>query len=86
MDRKRGRIALKTMGKSPKMKYMTTKEVSEFTGIAISTVCKYAIKLNITHYGEGRRKVYDWKETDIARLKKAMKEAKVGKPPKKEKK
>ena len=60
---------------------MTTKEVSELTGIAISTVCKYADILNIDHYGEGRRKVYDWKKADIDRLKKSI--GKRGRPPKK---
>jgi DNA-binding transcriptional MerR regulator len=52
---------------------MTTKEVADITGIAISTVTKYAREFNITHYGEGRRKIYDWKNTDIERLKRSKK-------------
>ena len=59
---------------------MTTKEISEATGIAISTVCKYADILNIEYFGEGRRKIYNWKKTDIERLKKSI--GKRGRPKK----
>jgi ribosomal protein L44E len=62
---------------------MNTKEVSELTGIAISTVCKYAVILNIEHYGEGRRKISDWKKSDIERLKKSI--GRRGRPVKKNK-
>ena len=75
---------MKNGKKSTIIKGMTTKEVSELTGIAISTVCKYAEILKIDHYGEGRRKVYDWKKSDIDRLKKSI--GKRGRPPKKDKK
>jgi len=61
---------------------MTTKEVSELTGIAISTVTKYARLLNIKHFGEGRRKVYDWQKADINKLKAALTEASPGRPKK----
>ena len=64
---------------------MTTKQVKEKTGIGLSTVLKYADILKIKYYGEGRRKVYDWQDADILRLKKALKEAKTGRPPKKDK-
>ena len=57
---------------------MTTKQVAEATGIGISTVTKYAREFNITHYGEGRRKIYDWKEKDIEKLKQSIKL--VGRP------
>jgi len=60
---------------------MNNKEVSELTGIAESTVRKYAKILEITYYGSGMHKVYDWKKTDIDRLKKAI--GKRGRPPKK---
>ena len=60
---------------------MTTKEVFALTGIAISTVCKYAVILNVEYHGEGRRKVYNWKKADIERLKKTYK-GKTGRPPK----
>jgi hypothetical protein len=59
---------------------MTTKEVADITGIALSTVLKYAVIMEITHYGTGRRKVYDWKKADIDRLKKTI--GKRGRPPK----
>ena len=65
---------------------MTTKQVKDKTGIGLSTVLKYADLLKIKYYGEGRRKVYDWQNEDIPRLKKAMKEAKTGRPPKTDKK
>jgi len=51
---------------------MTTKEVSELTGIAPSTVSKYADILGITYLGSGYRKIYDWKEKDIPRLKSSL--------------
>jgi hypothetical protein len=51
---------------------MTSKEISDQTRIALSTVLKYAGILQITHYGTGRRKVYDWKKADIDRLKKSI--------------
>ena len=60
---------------------MTTKEVSALTGIAGRTVIKYAEKIGVTYYGEGRRKVYDWKKTEIEKLKKMWK-GKVGRPKK----
>jgi len=59
---------------------MTTKEVSAQTGIAVSTVCKYAVLLNIEYYGEGRRKIFDWKKADVELLKKSI--GKRGRPPK----
>jgi DNA-binding MurR/RpiR family transcriptional regulator len=59
---------------------MTTQEVSAKTGFSVPAVCKYARILNITHYGEGRRKVYDWSETDVELLKKSI--GKRGRPPK----
>jgi len=59
---------------------MTTKEVSELTGIAPSTVSKYADILGISHLGEGYRKIYDWKKTDIERLKRSI--GKRGRPKK----
>jgi DNA-binding transcriptional MerR regulator len=74
---------LKTSQKSTIIKGMTTKEVADLTGIGISTICKYAEILKIDYYGEGRRKVYDWKKTDIDRLKKSI--GKRGRPPKKDK-
>jgi excisionase family DNA binding protein len=58
---------------------MTTKEVAELTGIGLSTITKYAREFKITHYGEGRRKIYDWSKADIEKLKKAVKQ--VGRPP-----
>jgi DNA-binding transcriptional MerR regulator len=60
---------------------MTTKDVSELTGIATRTVIKYADILNISYLGEGRRKIYDWKKNDIERLKKTYK-GKIGRPKK----
>jgi DNA-binding transcriptional MerR regulator len=60
---------------------MTTKEVSELTGIATRTVIKYADILSIAYLGEGRRKIYDWKKPDIDRLKKTYK-GKTGRPKK----
>jgi DNA-binding MurR/RpiR family transcriptional regulator len=59
---------------------MTTQEVAEITGFAISTVCKYADILKIEHFGEGRRKIYNWKKTDVERLKKSI--GKRGRPKK----
>jgi DNA-binding transcriptional MerR regulator len=57
---------------------MTTKEVATETGIPISTITKYAREFNIKHYGEGRRKIYDWSKKDIERLKESVKL--VGRP------
>jgi hypothetical protein len=62
---------------------MTSQEISNQTGIALSTVLKYAGILQITYFGTGRRKVYDWRKSDIDRLKKSI--GKRGRPPKKEK-
>ena len=62
------------------IKGMTTKEVSDLTGIAQRTVIKYAEILNISYLGTGRRKIYDWKKTDIERLKKSI--GKPGRPKK----
>jgi len=59
---------------------MTTKEVSEQTGIALPTCRKYAIILQINYTGEGRRKTYLWTEADIERLKQSL--GKRGRPPK----
>jgi len=59
---------------------MTTKEVSELTGIAMPTARKYAVILNISYLGSGRGKIYDWKKADIERLKKSI--GKRGRPPK----
>jgi DNA-binding transcriptional MerR regulator len=60
---------------------MTTKEVAELTGIAGSTVRKYADILEISYLGSGMRKIYDWKKSDIDRLKKTYK-GKTGRPKK----
>jgi uncharacterized protein len=62
---------------------MTSQKISELTGIALSTVLKYAAVLEISYLGTGRRKVYDWKKSDIDRLKKSI--GKRGRPPKKDK-
>jgi hypothetical protein len=62
---------------------MTSKEISDQTGIALSTVLKYAGILEITHYGTGKRKVYDWKKSDIKKKKKSI--GKRGRPPKENK-
>ena len=71
-------------GKKPiKIVGMTTKEVSELSGIAERTVIKYASILGIVYFGTGRRKIYDWKKADIDRLKKSI--GKRGRPPKKDK-
>ena len=59
---------------------MTTKEVALATGIAEPTVLKYAKILNITHYGTGRRKVFDWRNEDIEELRKSL--GKRGRPKK----
>jgi predicted transcriptional regulator len=59
---------------------MTTKEIAELTGIAESTVLKYAKTLNIKHLGDGYRKIYDWSKADAERLKKSI--GKRGRPPK----
>jgi len=69
---------LKNSKKSIKIISMTTKEVHELTGIAVSTITKYAREFNIKHFGEGRRKIYDWSKADIERLKKSLKL--VGRP------
>jgi DNA-binding transcriptional MerR regulator len=63
---------------------MTTKEVAELTGIAMPTVRKYALILKVVYIGEGRRKTYGWKKSDVDRLKKSI--GKRGRPPKKDKK
>jgi len=76
-------IRLKNVKKSIKLTGMTNKEVSELTGIAESTVRKYAKILNITFYGSGMHKVFDWKKADIDRLKKSI--GRRGRPPKKDK-
>jgi len=59
---------------------MTTKEASELTGIAPSTVLKYAAILEISFFGTGRHKIYDWKKADIDRLKRSI--GKRGRPKK----
>ena len=59
---------------------MTNKEVSEVTGIAESTVRKYAKILEIKFFGSGMHKVFDWRKTDIDRLKKSI--GKRGRPKK----
>ena len=56
------------MHKKHKVINMNTKEVAEKTGVAERTVIKYACILKIKYYGEGRRKIYDWKESDIKKL------------------
>ena len=63
---------------------MNTEEVSKLTGIAHSTVRKYGNILNIKYYGEGNRKIFDWKTSDIPRLEKAIK--RPGRKPKNGKK
>jgi len=73
---------LKNGNKTVRLIGMTNKEVSELTGIAESTVRKYAKILNINFYGSGMHKVFDWKKTDIDRLRKSI--GKRGRPPKKE--
>jgi hypothetical protein len=62
---------------------MTTKEVSELTGIAGPTVLKYAKILEIDYLGTGMRKIFNWKKSDIDRLKKSI--GKRGRPFKKDK-
>jgi len=57
---------------------MTMKEVSELTGIAESTVRKYAPILGISYVGNGMHKVYIWKKSDIDKLKKSI--GKRGRP------
>jgi len=71
------------MEKTVKLVCMTNKEVSEQTGIAESTVRKYAKILNIAFYGSGMHKVFDWKKADIDRLKKSI--GKRGRKPNKDK-
>ena len=71
---------MKNIKKSIKLVGMTNKEVAEQTGIAESTVRKYAKILNITFYGSGMHKVFDWKKADIDRLKKSIQ--KRGRKPK----
>jgi len=60
---------------------MTTKEVSDKTGLGISTVLKYAEILGIEYLGTGRRKVYNWQEKQIKLLAKSIQ--KRGRKPKK---
>jgi hypothetical protein len=57
---------------------MTTKEVSAETGIAEPTVLKYAKLLDIDHLGTGMRKIYNWKKSDVDRLRRSI--AKIGRP------
>jgi DNA-binding transcriptional MerR regulator len=52
---------------------MTTKEVADITGIGLSTITKYAREFKIKHYGEGRRKIYDWSKADVEKLKQSVK-------------
>ena len=59
---------------------MTTKEVAAETGIAEPTVLKYAKILDISYLGTGMRKIYDWKKSDIDRLRRSV--GKRGRPPK----
>ena len=59
---------------------MTTQEVAKATGIAESTVLKYAKILDITHLGTGYRKIYNWKKRDVERLIITMEAAKPGRP------
>lgn len=56
------------------------KEVHEYTGIAESTVRKYAKILEIFYVGSGMHKVYIWEKSDIERLKKII--GKRGRPKK----
>jgi hypothetical protein len=72
---------LKTSEKPVKIEGMTTKEVAALTGIAISTVLKYANILEVGYFGTGRRKVFEWKKSDVDRLKKTYK-GKTGRPKK----
>jgi hypothetical protein len=62
---------------------MTMIEAAGLAGCAESTARKYAPALNIEYFGTGRRKVYNWKESDIPRLKEIIR--KQGRPPKKAK-
>jgi len=57
---------------------MNMKEVSEMTGIAESTVRKYAKILEVSYVGNGMHKVYVWKKSDVDRLKKSI--GKRGRP------
>ena len=57
---------------------MTTKEVANETGIAEPTVLKYAKMLDVPHLGTGMRKIYDWRKSDIEKLKRAI--GKRGRP------
>ena len=61
---------------------MTTKEVAEAVGIAEQTVLKYAKILEISYHGTGRRKIFDWKKSEIDKLKKSI--GKRGRPSKKD--
>jgi len=72
---------LKSPKNCTKIKGMDTQEVSALTGIAGRTVIKYAKLLEVAYYGTGRRKIYDWKKSDIDRLKKTYK-GKTGRPKK----
>ena len=73
---------MKNGGETAKIGGMTNKEISELTGIAESTVRKYAKILEINFYGSGMHKVFDWKKADIDRLRKSI--GKRGRPPKKD--
>jgi len=56
------------------------KEVAELTGIAESTVRKYAKKLEVSYVGSGMHKVYIWNKADVEKLKKSI--GKPGRPKK----
>jgi hypothetical protein len=55
-------------------------EAAGLAGCAESTARKYAPVLKIEYFGTGRRKVYNWKQADIPRLKEII--GKQGRPPK----
>ena len=57
---------------------METEEVHKITGIATSTIRKYALLLDVEYTGTGRRKIYNWKKSDIEKLKKSI--GKRGRP------
>jgi hypothetical protein len=57
---------------------MTNKEAAEAVGVAEPTARKYAPILGIQYYGTGQHKVYDWKKSDLEKLKKSI--GKRGRP------
>jgi pimeloyl-CoA synthetase len=54
---------------------MTSDDISRLTGYSARTVIKYASILNIRYLGTGRRKIYDWTDSDIERFLEVIKGA-----------